>query len=175
MNKRQKIAFAATSIIVCLSIIVGISYLVSQRQMQMTPTDGSAFTVAQLPQGTPDFDTILPAGKTIADYGGWTRVSPSTASPVYAYADMLSGSPIRVSQQPLPDGFKDDTAEQVSALAHDLGANQVLNVGDTVVHMGTSVKGPQSLILMKHKLLVLIRSSVVIPNNDWAAYINSLQ
>lgn len=175
LSKRKKVVLAGVLIVVFAGLTITILFLLRQPQNSSITRDGTTFTTADLPQGTPDFDTLLPVGKTIEEYGGWTRVSPSTADPVFAYADTLSNSPIRVSQQPLPNGFQEDTAEQVSSLARDLGANQVLNVGDTVVYIGTSVKGPQSLVLTKNNLLILIRSSVVITNENWSAYIASLQ
>lgn len=174
LSKRKKIAIIILTIFAVGITIAGLLLLNEKPDTKIVLTDGKSFTTAQLPQGTPDYDTVLPNGKTISDYGGWTRVSPSSAEPVYAYVDTVAGSPIRVSQQPLPVGFNEDTAEQVSSLAQDLGANQVLNVGDTVVYIGTSSKGPQSIVLTKNKLLILIRSSVVVPNADWAAYISSL-
>ena len=162
-------------------VVIGIVSLTSMRGI-ITPNpsadqatlEGVPFTTTQLTKGTPDYTTMLPAGKSIEDFGGWTRVSPTNKDPVFAYVDSLGGSSINVSQQPLPPGFRDDTAEQVSLLAQDFNASQVLTVGDTLVYIGTSAKGPQSVILTKNELLILIRSSVVISNELWASYVASL-
>ena len=174
LSRRKKIITTILLVMAITAIVLGLVYVSKKSEEKLIPTDKQPFTTAQLPQGTPDYDTVLPTGKTINDFGGWTRVSPSTADPVYAYVDTVAGSPIRVSQQPLPNGFDEDTNDQVSSLAQDLGANQVLNVGETVVYIGTSAKGPQSIVLTKNKLLILIRSSIVISNADWATYISSL-
>jgi len=171
ISRRKKVVTVVAVVIAVVLVFVGSTYLNKKDEKSVTPAGNKTFTTAELPQGTPDYDTVLPAGKTIEDYGGWTRVSPSTSDPVYAYIDTVASSPIRVSQQPLPSGFDEDTAEQVSSLAQDLGANQVLNVGETIVYIGTSAKGPQSLVFTKNNLLVLIRSSVVVPNAEWATYI----
>lgn len=173
LSKRKKMVVVLILTAVAITV-AGLLYVNKKPETKSAQNEGQPFTAAQLPQGTPEYDTVLPTGKTINNFGGWTRVSPSTADPVYAYVDTVAGSPIRVSQQPLPDGFEEDTAEQVSSLAQDLGANKVLNVGETIVYIGTSAKGPQSIVLTKNKLLILIRSSVVIANSDWAAYISSL-
>jgi hypothetical protein len=149
---------------------------VNQKPSMQDAVDGKTpFSTALLPKGTPEYKTLLPKGKTIEDFGGWTRVSPSSAAPVYAYLDKLGASPIRVSEQPLPEGFSDDTEEQVRALAEDLNAKEVISVGDTTIYVGTSSKGPQSIVFTKNNLLILIRSSIIIDNKLWAEYIDSLQ
>lgn len=129
----------------------------------------------KLTKGIPEFTTLIPAGKTINDLGGWTRVSPSSADPVFAYIDKISNIPINLSQQPLPDNFKTDTEDQIASLASDFKATEKITVGSTIVYIGTSAKGPQSAIFSKNDLLILIKSSVQISNDSWANYINSLQ
>src|SRR4051812_26486041 len=49
-----------------------------------------------------EYQTILPEGKSISDFGGWTRVSPPKTDPVYAYTDEINSTSINVSEQPLP-------------------------------------------------------------------------
>ncbi len=138
--------------------------------------DGGEIQVApgQLQQGTPTFRTLLPAGKTIKDFGGWTKVSPPNRDPVYAYVDKIGAIPINVSQQPLPDDFVNDTEEKVEQLALAYAADKKLNVGDAIAFIGTSAKGPQSVILAKNNLLILIKASAAIPNAQWEKYIKSL-
>lgn len=128
-----------------------------------------------LTKGTPNYKTLLPAGKTIIQLGGWTRVSPSNSNPVYAFVDKIGDIPINVSQQPLPDNFKSDTNEQIASLAADFRAEEKITIGSTTVYLGTSAKGPQSAIFTKNNLLILIKSSVKINNDKWSSYINSLQ
>lgn len=120
------------------------------------------------------YDTVLPAGKTIETLGGWTRVSPPNRNPVFAYADTIGNTPISVSQQPLPDDLKGDTPRKVEELAQWFKADQRLTIGDTKVYIGTSAKGPQSVIFVKDDLLILIKSSVALSNDQWTAYITSL-
>ncbi len=128
-----------------------------------------------LTPGTPDFPTVLPAGKTIQSLGGWYRVSPQNRDPVYAFGDKVSGVVVDVSEQPLPANFQNDTSDQVAQLAKSFSANQTLMAGGTTVYVGTSAKGPQSLILTKNNLLILIKSATLIPNKQWSDYVQSLQ
>ena len=127
-----------------------------------------------LQKGTPDYKTILPAGHSIKDYGGWTRVSPPKRDPVYAYVDHIGAIPINVSQQPIPKDFGDDPDSQVHDLAQGYGASNVIKVGSTTVYIGTSAKGPQSVIFIKSGLLVLIKASAAVSDKQWQEYIQSL-
>lgn len=124
---------------------------------------------------TPDYATIEPAGKSVKDLGGWVRVSPTTTNPVFAYADHIGNIPINVSQQPIPDEFGDDIPAQIDQLAIGYNANEKITVEGVTVHIGTSAKGPQSVIFTKDNLLILIKSAAKISNDEWAAYVSSLQ
>jgi len=141
----------------------------SESKTQITNQSG------KLTKGTPSFKTLIPTGKTINDLGGWTRVSPKNVDPVFAFVDKIGNIPINLSQQPLPDSFKTDTNDQIASLASDFKATEKITINNTTVYIGTSAKGPQSVIFSKNNLLVLIKSSVEINNNEWANYINSLQ
>jgi hypothetical protein len=128
----------------------------------------------QLTRGTPDYDTVLPSGKTIDDLGGWIRVSPPNRNAVYAYADKIGGVRVDVSEQPLPPSFKANTPEQMARLAQSYAANGTLTAAGTTVYIGTSAKGPQSLILSEKGLLILIKSASPLADKEWIKYINSL-
>ncbi|MDB5179772.1 MAG: hypothetical protein JWN12_404 [Candidatus Saccharibacteria bacterium] len=123
----------------------------------------------------PGYTTILPTGKSIVQLGGWVRVSPTGSDPVYAYADTVSGVPISVSQQPLPASFKNNSDSKVAELAKSYNATATITIGDTTVYIGTSAKGPQSVIFTKSNLLILIKSEKKIENAAWSTYAASLQ
>lgn len=123
---------------------------------------------------SPEYQTVLPKGKTISQLGGWKRVSPPEKDPVFAFADTIDGIPISVSQQPLPESFKSDTAGQVAELAKRFNATDETNAGDAKVYIGTSAKGPQSVIFAKGGVLVLIKSQKKIKDASWAEYAKSL-
>lgn len=121
------------------------------------------------------YTTILPEGRSIVDLGGWVRVSPEGTTPVYAYNDTLTDIPISVSEQPLPESFKNDSAAKVAELAKSYNASATLAIGDTTIYIGTSAKGPQSVIFTKSNLLVLIKSEKKIEDAAWSSYAASLQ
>ena len=123
----------------------------------------------------PNYKTLLPTGTTIKELGGWHRVSPPDRNPVFAYADTIGGVSVTVSQQPLPDSFKADVDGSVSKLAASYSAKDEVPAGDAKVFVGTSVKGPQSAIMVKQDVLVLIKSTSKISDKNWSDYAFSLQ
>lgn len=118
----------------------------------------------------PIYQTVLPKGKTIDELGGWKRVSPPKNDPVFAYTDTIDGVPISVSEQPLPQSFKNNTADQVADLAKKFNATDKIDASSLDVYIGTSAKGPQSVIFAKNNLLVLIKSAKKISDTSWAKY-----
>lgn len=128
-----------------------------------------------LSKGNPDFTTISPSGADIASYGGWTRISPENTDPVYAYADKIDDTSISVSEQPLPDNFKDDPDTELKNLAEGFNAAQKITASDMTIYIGTSIKGMQSVIFIKNGLLIMIKSSQIITNNSWLTYIEALK
>lgn len=123
---------------------------------------------------TPTYHTVLPGDKSVSELGGWKRISPPGKDPVFAYSDKVNGVPITVSQQPLPASFKTETASHIAELAKSYNADTKVNAGEITVYIGTSSKGPQSVIFAKENLLVLIKSQKSIDNSAWTEYIQTL-
>jgi len=121
-----------------------------------------------------EYQTILPSGKSIDSLGGWKRVSPSKADPVYAYVDKIGDTPINVSEQPLPQSFIGDTDDNVAELAKQYNATTKIDANGIKVYIGSSAKGPQSVIFTKNSLLILIKSDQKIDDAAWVSYIKSL-
>lgn len=139
-----------------------------------TPSSSGAPT---LTKGTPTFKTFLPEGKTADAFGGWTRVSPASSAAVYAYSDTLFGSSIIVSQQQLPDAFKDNQAAKIKQLQSDQGyvTQHSIDVDGTAVYIGTSSKSYQSTIFIKNDILLLITSYRTLSDTTVSDYIRSLR
>jgi len=122
----------------------------------------------------PGYQTVLPDGVPISTLGGWERVSPVGSDPVYAFNDKIAGTPISVSEQPLPKTFEGEVGSQVAELAKKFNATNKISAGDTTVYLGTSAKGPQSAIFIKINLLVLIKSQSKISDDAWIKYVKAL-
>ncbi len=119
------------------------------------------------------FQAVLPHGTTIDQLGGWRRVSPPDSAPVFAYSDQIADVQIIVSEQQVPSSLKGDN--KLAELAKKFSATDQLNITHTTAYIGTSAKGPQSVLLIKHDLLVLIKSKDNISDQDWIRYITSLR
>jgi len=158
---------------VCLYIWVNGAIHTNDSQTTATDTQEDLGS-ASLSKGKPTFDTISPASLNIEQKGGWTRISPPSREPVYAYTDSIGQIPIIVSEQRLPQKLQGDVDQNISDLASSYAANEKLKTGDTTVYIGTSAKGPQSVIFVKNNLLVLIKSDSAIPEKAWKTYISSM-
>lgn len=132
-------------------------------------------TGPMLPKGTPTYATVLPAGKSIQSLGGWTRVSPTGRNPVYTYVDKIGTTQVDVSEQPLPAGFQRNTQEQVAQLAKNFNATEKFPAGSTNIYIATLADESQSVILSKDNLLILMKSTSLLPPPQWITYANSLQ
>ncbi len=162
------------AVAVCLIAwhIPTISVKTTPVRSESQPTKTSPET---LEKGTPSYTTLVPSGKNIDALGGWTRVSPPDHNAVYAYADNIAGVPVTVSEQPIPDTFKDSIDSSVETLAKSYSANRSISAGNVTVYIGTSAKGPQSIIFVKNNTLILIKSTSALNDGQWSGYIESLQ
>lgn len=123
---------------------------------------------------TPDFRSFVPSGKTIEQLGGWQKLTPPDGEPFYVYSDSIDSVPIAVTQQKLPASFVNDPTSNLASLAEAYSATNSFEVEGTKVYIGNSSKGPQSVLLSKGSVLILIKSENVITDDAWKAYIASL-
>jgi hypothetical protein len=165
----------AIGILVFMVVILLGGYYLLLAHPNKTTNSSAPTPTPELSKGAPNYTTVLPIGKSIESLGGWTRVSPPKASPVYTYIDKVENVQINVSEQPLPDNFKSDSAGQLGQLAQNEKAMQKITVEGNTVYIGTSSQGPQSIFFVKNNLLILIKSDSTISDNSWVKYINSLQ
>lgn len=166
------------SILILALCIFAAWYTLSRRQTTTNSGTGSSSSDSSnapiLEKGKPDYDTIVPKGRTSASVD-WTRIGPPDHNSVYTYVDTVGTTTIKVSEQPLPDNFKDNPDKSVEELASNSNATQKLTVGTTTVYLGTSEKGPQSAFFYKRNILVLIKTDTGLTTDQWMSYISSLQ
>lgn len=130
---------------------------------------------AEVSSGKPNFTALLPKGKTIEQLGGWQKLTAPNGDAFYVYVDNASGVSINVSQQKLPGKFKNNLTNEMLDMVRAYNADVKLDVDGTTVFVGTSAKGPQSVLFAKNDVLVLIKSWATIDNSDWVAYIKTLE
>lgn len=149
------------------ALIVG-GYVIVHSRVQDTK-NGSIITASK-----PTFPTVLPRGISIEKLGGWQQLKGPNGNAVFVYADKIDNVSISVSQQPLPGSFKQNASGDIEKLAKNYNATNTINAKGTKAYIGTSAKGPQSVIFTKKSLLILIKSQENISNKAWAKYIASL-
>ena len=80
-SRRTRLIAAALSLLAVL-LIGGIKIWNNHHPyLSDAPADPSVSRAAALKKGDPSFHTVIPAGKNIADLGGWTTDQPSGAGP----------------------------------------------------------------------------------------------
>lgn len=174
-NKKYSKWVLLTILLVCLGVVCTIKFLpvTTDESRQESPDPALKKTQGILTKQDPPFSTKTPRGESYD--GKWTRVSPPERNPVYAFSDSIDGIRIIVSQQPLPKELRDQTATSTKTLAAGYSATEKLSVSGAVTYIGTSAKGPQSVIMTKDNLLILVKSSQRIPNTAWEKYLSDLR
>ncbi len=167
LSRRRNIAIIAIALVVVGSVLV--TTLINLR------SDADDLANAEgIVSGTPDYKTLHPTGKSVDELGGWKRISPAKKEPVFAYTDTIDNVSVSVSQQSLPESFAGNVDSQVAELAKKFNATTKLSTSGTSLYVGTSAKGPQSVIFAKDSLLILIKSQNKIDNTSWEKYVSSL-
>lgn len=119
-----------------------------------------------------DFAYSLPKGSSEGLEGA---VRYDAQRKVVNFQDSIGGVAITISQQPLPEAFKEDTEAKVKKMAEEFSATKTIATANPTAYIGTSAKGPQTVIFSKKDLLVFIQSAKKIDDHDWAEYVTNLQ
>jgi hypothetical protein len=164
----KKAGIGAGSLILVIAVGV-IALQARDSKGENTGNTGVLGTASQ----KPTFEYSLPTG--VGHDVKSESVRYDAQRKVVNFTDSIGGVTITISQQPLPDKFKENTDDEVKKLAESFSANEVLSTANPTAYLGTSAKGPQTVIFSKKGLLVFIQSTKEIDNHDWAEYITNLQ
>lgn len=121
----------------------------------------------------PTFAVVLPKGKVSET--DFKDVKFDSARKSASYIDTLAGTKITVSQQELPSRFNNDPSTSLKEFAKEMNANTIINADETTAYAGVSIKGPQTVILIKDKKLIFMTSDTEIAKDHWSNYIQSLK
>ncbi len=158
--------------VLLLFVVGGVFVLKNTQHDDVAQTGIDTKAVLSQNQVKPDFAYILPKGKS-AEADMTVKFDPEKK--VVNFQDSIGGVPIIISQQQLPPSLKEDTQNRVKKLAEEFAATEVLSTANPTAFLGTSAKGPQTVIFAKKDLLIFIQSSKEIDNHDWAEYVTNLQ
>jgi len=162
---KKTILIAGSIILVVIGLIVTLAVISNSKSSQADQSTTKE---------SPGFQTVLPNNTSVDALGGWTRISPPENDPVFAYTDTINDVSITVSQQPAPSSFKNNLDTEVAEVAKKFNATSQLDAGSVKAYIGTSAKGPQSVIFVKNNLLILMKSVQKIDDSKWISYIKSL-
>lgn len=165
-NKKK----SAGTFVLLVAVVVVLNIATKKDNQVDTLGDSTDFTSQVLPREKPDFQLLYPAGSNEEDFEV-VRNNPQSSAPSYVYVDSFPEETVnfQVSQQEVPDNF------DLDKVSRDFQATNVIQIDDSKVYHGFSEKAKiQSLMFVKDGKLVLIASPKQYPDEQWAAYIISL-
>lgn len=168
----RKLVWGGAAAMCALIAVIGLSAVNFRKSADNNKPDNKPAVLSEIPS-KPDFKIILPEGKEEETESGKIGYDPQKK--VVSFNDKIGVVHITVSQQPLPDSFKNDPEKQLETLAKNFSANEIVVPSNPKVYLGTSAKGPQTAIFYKNDLLVFIQSSSKIDKIDWTDYIRGLR
>lgn len=163
LSRKARIGGSAAVILIIAIFLVTTS---GDKNIEKTDTLGKSSTA-------PTYDTVLPGGKESNTTNGKLRFDPDKQ--VASFTDTIGPTTITVSQQPIPENFKNNIDEEVKKLAEGFSATEIINESNPKAYLGNDVKGAQTVIFHKNGVLVFILSSRAIEKYQWAEYITLLQ
>lgn len=174
-KKSVKHVVKSKRFIIAVSFVATVALGASTTYQYYFARQDTAINPETKPLNKLEYQTVTPEGKSAQQLGGWQRVSPPDGTPVFAYTDEIDDVPISVSQQPLPEKFFESTDSQLDELAKSFNTTNEIAANGVKIYLGTSSRGPQSVIFIKNGLLVLIKSQSKIDDKSWARYAESLK
>lgn len=163
MKKRTRSAIIFSSILLLIAVVATALYVGSQ-------SSRSNSAIVQ-----PSFNALLPSNTSIEELGGWKKLTPPSGDTAYVYIDTIDSILINVTQQQLPESFKNNPEASLAQMAKAYNATTPLKADGTAIYLGTSADGPQSVLFTKNDLLVLIKSEKKIQDSSWISYVSSLR
>jgi hypothetical protein len=155
--------------VACLMLIGSIGILKAVVGKDAAVTTGVLGEAAK----EPEFKTVLPEGN--AEATSSKKIAYDPKRKVASFTDTINGVDITVSQQPLPESFESDPSGQLKKVAENFNAKKEIKAGGLTAYIGTSAKGPQSVVFVRGDLLIFLFSQREIPDQIWGTYILSLE
>jgi len=173
-KKQKRIGIVAVSLLV---VLCGFKVLTVNKKGQSSNEQGVlGSNNSKIPINvTPEFAVLKPNNKRIEDLGGFARTSPQGAAAAYTYIDTIGGTRVKLTQQQLPQAFKEKPVTELEKLAKNFNASKLIQIDDIAAYIGKSEKGPQTLIFTKDDLLVFAVADNELEEVQWVQYVSGLK
>jgi hypothetical protein len=118
----------------------------------------------------PEFPIVLPPGIPR------DKIAYNPDRKFAKYDDQIGGVPLTVSQQQMPDNFRDDPRAGAQSIAKSLGADTELRYANNeVAYYFEGESGTQTAVFTKNNLLIFIRTAGLVQKDKLSQYIASLK
>lgn len=175
LSKRQKIAASIIAVFLVVGF-VGIKVFSGDKPAKTNDQSVLSSNNSKIPLNvTPEFKVLVPADKRMEDLGGFAKVSPPNSAAAYAYVDEVGEARIKLTQQQLPQQFKDKPVTELEKLAKNYNATKLIQINEVAAYVGKSEKGPQTLIFAKDDLLVFAVADQELEEIQWVQYVSGLK
>jgi hypothetical protein len=158
--------------IVAIMLVSFAGYTIFKPDTTATLGDSTTNTALSkdLPVEKPVFSLLFRPSTAETDFDV-KRTNPEGSAPTYTYLDSFTDADLKfqVSQQKVPENFN------LEKTANDFQATDIIQIdGDKVYHGLSDKTKTQSLLFVKKDRLLLISSPQKFTDDQWAAYIISL-
>jgi hypothetical protein len=120
-----------------------------------------------VPSNQPQLASTATAGSTAAAFDG--------TKDTYSYTDGFLGTPVTISQQPLPTTLG-TPAQAIATVAKTVNATTPIPTNAGTAYMSTNTKtGAQTVVYTENNLLIFIQAGFTHPNSDWTTFLNNLK
>jgi hypothetical protein len=159
-------AVAVIAVVAAFSFVPGVLSGVGSKKPGDAPPTTKVIT-------DPEFKTLAPNGDVKSAASG--SYAYDQAKKVASYTDKIGTVNVVVSQQQLPDKFLGNPDGELAKFADQIYAKEKLEVGVTTAYIGTSEKGPQTVVFTKDLLLIFISADRELDKSSLFNYIDALK
>lgn len=90
------------------------------------------------------------------------------------FDDSIDGIFVSVSQQSMPDDFKNDTENKLTELTKGFQAEKTIQTGSGLAYIKETEQGPETIIFSKFGMLIFIRTGDKVSDRSTIDYIDNL-
>lgn len=157
------------------AVTIGVS-IGARALVGLLPTHKSNVAVKGVQTSSPSFTPVAPSDKPDLAKGSTNNTTSYDATrQLFSYIDTYLNGRITVSQQILPESFK-NSQKALADVAATIGATRTFETAFGTVYVATSSNDSSQRLVFVHKdLLVLMESNKKYDDDAWKYYIENLR